>query len=237
MKQMNQFTLKLFFISFLILITQCSLDNQMNYPTGVPKEASFDRKKNVFVLRKDKHEYIWYDNGKLYSDCELNEIGIRNGKCEFFSEFNGNLLSKGNYVNNLRDGLWHWYFPNGNIYYKQNFSHKFKRDFWVETNLIGNEHGPYERYYSNGQLEEKGEYDQGFKSGKWEKFYPSGKLEYTGAYEKDNKIGSWKFYFPNGNLEAEENFSNKAEFLSRITYFPNGNVNCKNVLNQPLDCK
>ena len=209
----------------------------MKLPAGVPKEAMFDRKKNIFTLTKDGQELVWYDNGKLYSDCKLGANGIRNGECRYYSEFNGNLLSNGNYVDNFKDGLWYWYFPNGNVYYKQNFSSKERRTFWMETNLLGNEHGSYERYYQDGKLEERGEYEAGFKSGKWEKYYPNGKLEYTGSYLKDNKIGQWKFYFADGKIEAEESFDSKSEFLSRLTYFPDGNLNCKNFKDKPLECR
>lgn len=226
-------------ISLLCLfLSFCNAESQMKIPIGIPKEAKFDRKKNIFTLVKDQHEYTWYESGQLYADCELNSIGIRNGECKYYFESNGKLLSKGNFVNALKDGLWYWYFPNGNIYYKQYFNHAKRRtDFWMETNLLGNEHGPYERYYDNGNLEERGEYDTGYKSGKWEKFYRSGQIEYTGSYLVDKKIGFWKFYYPNGKLEAEEDFDAKSEFVSRITYFPDGNVNCKNYKNRNLECR
>ena len=141
-------------------------------------------------------------------------------------------------MNSLKDGLWYWYFPNGNIYYKQNFNHAKRRtDFWVETNLLGNEHGSYERYYENGKLEERGEFDTGYKSGKWEKFYPTGQMEYTGEYSKGKKIGNWKFFYPDGKKEAAEVFDSKTELISRITFFPDGSLNCKNEKNNPLECK
>ena len=223
--------------SFLFYFTFCNVDSQMKLPVGVPKEAKFDRKKNIFTLIKDGQELVWYDNGKLYSDCKLGVNGMRNGECRYFSQFNGNLLSIGIYADNFKDGLWHWYFPNGNIYYKQNFSKDHKRPVWVETNLLGNEHGAYERYYQDGKLEERGDYEAGFKSGKWEKYYPNGKLEYTGSYLKDNKIGQWKFYFADGKVEAEESYDSKSEFVSRLTYFPDGSLNCKNFKDKSLECR
>ena len=231
--------LSIFLITSLtFFFTYCNTENQMKYPNGVPTDAKFDRKKNIFTLVKDQHEYTWYESGQLYSDCALNTIGIRHGECNYFFEANGKPLSKGSFVNSLKDGLWYWYFPNGNIYYKQYFNHAKRRtDFWMETNLLGNEHGSYERYYENGKLEERGEYDTGYKTGKWEKFYRSGQLEFAGSYLRDNKVGSWKFYYPNGKIEAEENFTAKSEFVSRVTYFPNGSLNCQNFKDTALECR
>lgn len=222
----------------LFLFSFCNAENQMKRPNGVPKEAKFDRKKNIYNLNKDQRQYTWYESGKLYANCQTNAIGVLDGECSYYFEKNDNILSKGNYVNSLKDGLWYWYFPNGNIYYKQNFNHAKRRtDFWVETNLLGNEHGSYERYYENGKLEERGEFDTGYKSGKWEKFYPTGQMEYTGEYSKGKKIGNWKFFYPDGKKEAEEVFDSKTELISRITFFPDGSLNCKNEKNNPLECK
>ncbi len=222
----------------LCLFSFCNPEHQMKRPNGVPKEANFDRKKNIYTLNKDQHLYTWYESGKLYADCQTNSIGILHGECTYYFETSDRILSKGNFVNTLKDGLWYWYFPNGNIYYKQNFNHAKRRtDFWVETNLLGNEHGSYERYYEDGKLEERGDYDTGYKSGYWEKYHKNGKLEYTGSYLRDQKIGNWKYYYADGKMEAEENFGTKSEFLNRVTYFPDGGLNCKNFTGKPLECK
>jgi antitoxin component YwqK of YwqJK toxin-antitoxin module len=239
---MNLFYSRISFVSLYFLFcfcaSHCKLDEQMKRPEGLPKEAKFDRKKNIFYLIKDQHEYVWYESGKLYAECELNALGIHHGECKYYFETNGKILGNGKFVNDLNDGLWYWYFPNGNIYYKQYFNHAKRRmDTWIETNKLGNEHGLYERYYETEKLEERGEYDTGYKTGKWEKYYPNGKLEYAGTYLKDKKIGFWKYYYPDGKLEAEEDFNSKAEFLSRVTYFPDGNLNCKNSKGSPLDCR
>ena len=43
--------------------------------------------------------------------------------------------------------------------------------------------GPFETYYENGQLDERGNYKDGKEDGVWEKYYENGELE-----ERDN----WK---------------------------------------------
>ena len=37
--------------------------------------------------------------------------------------------------------------------------------------------GPYETFYSNGQLKEKGTYKDGIRDGAWEQFYDAGQLK------------------------------------------------------------
>lgn len=225
--------MKLIIISILFL-TYCSLES--NYPQGVPKSARFDKRKNLYIHTENGYQKIYTSEGKLYSECELDDVMREHGLCKTFLPTTGAVLSIGRYVHGERDGEWIWNFPNGNLYYKLNFSHEKKRKVWIETNLLGNEHGAYFRYYPNGQLEEQGFYDTGLKTGKWKKFYYNGKLEYEGEYLKDKKILYWKYYYPNGKLEMEEKFTNDGNFLFRKTYFPNGKLNCISELSKESKC-
>ncbi len=50
----------------------------------------------------------------------LNDKGQRHGYWEDYY-LNGNLLSKGNFINGKRDGYWEWYDPNSNIIEKKFF--------------------------------------------------------------------------------------------------------------------
>ncbi|GIT52710.1 MAG: hypothetical protein Ct9H300mP15_29230 [Gemmatimonadota bacterium] len=66
--------------------------------------------------------------------------------------------------------------------------------------------GPFETYYENGQLEEKGTYKDGVQDGPFETYYENGQLWSKGTY-KDGQIvgisdmdGLFERYWPNGNL-------------------------------------
>jgi hypothetical protein len=230
---MQNYFFKKKFLFFCILICFFSFCNTETYiPKGVPLNAKFDRKRNVYTLRENDSEKVWYDSGKIYSDCKIGTSGKYEGVCNFYSEKNQILISTGSYKNGLRDGLWYWYFPNSKVYFKQEFDHTKRRmDFFVETDKMGTEHGSYERFYDNGQLEETGTYDTGYKTGTWKKFYRSGKLEYQGEYKlkqgKSIKTKNWLYYFPNEKLEAKETYTDLGELISRITYRIDGSENCK----------
>lgn len=87
--------------------------------------------------------------------------------------------------------------------------------------------GLFRYYYSNGNIENEGEFINGEKTGVWKHFdkeglleyqtdydsltlsyfYPNGKIRATGpyiiAFSKTEPNGVWKFYYENGNCECE----------------------------------
>lgn len=216
------------FILFITLqLIDCGREDKKP-PANVPAHAKYNRKLAYFQVIENGKDKRWNENGILVSDCEVNAARISNGDCKTYSQITGKIVSEGKFVDSLRDGLWFWYFPDGKVYYKMNYDFKKRRkDFWVETNLIGNEHGSYERYYSDGSLEEKGDYDTGYKTGEWKKFYRSGTPEYIGYYLKDKKVKTWKYFYSNGKIEAEEIFDETGVFQKRISYTPDGKEHCK----------
>jgi antitoxin component YwqK of YwqJK toxin-antitoxin module len=90
---------------------------------------------------------------KMEQKKELNLINLYNAKGEkhgYWEDYydNGNLYSKGNYVDGKQHGYWEYYWSNGNLSYKGNY-------------VDGKEHGYWEEYYYNGKLYYKGFYDMG----------------------------------------------------------------------------
>ena len=55
----------------------------------------------------------------------------------------------------------------------------------------GRANGPWEQYYSNGQLWHKGEYKEGWQHGIWEDYLSNGKLTYKGELKNKKQIGLW----------------------------------------------
>ena len=62
--------------------------------------------------------------------------------------FNGNLRSKGNYINNNKDGYWEEYYSNGNLWQRGNY-------------LNGKRDGYWESYWPSGNIWQKGNYING----------------------------------------------------------------------------
>ena len=76
-----------------------------------------------------------------------NEKGERHGYWEDYYT-DGQLSSKGNYVNGKEHGYWEYYWNNGQLMFKVNY-------------VNGKRHGYWESYYDNGRLHYKGYYDMG----------------------------------------------------------------------------
>jgi antitoxin component YwqK of YwqJK toxin-antitoxin module len=91
-----------------------------------------------------------------------NENRERHGYWEFYYS-DGQLCSKGNFVNGRKNGYWEWYYPDGKLGSKGN---------WVNGKLDGY----WEYYYENGQLMSKGNYVNRRKNGYWEFYYENGQL-------------------------------------------------------------
>jgi antitoxin component YwqK of YwqJK toxin-antitoxin module len=62
------------------------------------------------------------------------------------------------------------------------------------------QHGLWEKYWSNGQLEYKGNYVNSQRHGYWEEYYYDGRLEYKGNYVNNQQHGYWEHYFTDGEV-------------------------------------
>ena len=51
--------------------------------------------------------------------------------------------------------------------------------------------GPFETFYSNGQVKEKGVYRDGKREGRWEQFYVGGQLKSKGDFENGDGVVKW----------------------------------------------
>jgi antitoxin component YwqK of YwqJK toxin-antitoxin module len=77
----------------------------------------------------------------------------------------------------------------------------------IKENLInlfdekGNRHGYWERYWSNGKLDFKGNYVNGNRHGYFESYYDNGQLYYKGNYVNGKEHGYWESYYSNGQLD------------------------------------
>jgi antitoxin component YwqK of YwqJK toxin-antitoxin module len=167
----------------------------------------------------------------------VNKEGKYHGFFESFSRKDGRRISWGNFKNGQRDGEWTWTFEDGTPYIVQSFAYGKKKAFWLPAESWGNEHGEYKRFFYNGKLEEKGNYDSGLKDGSWIKYHPNGKLEYRGQYLDGKKTGGWEYYYPSGIQEAMEEFDKSGNLVVRLTYYPNGDLWCKVVGKNSAICK
>ncbi|RHX96226.1 hypothetical protein DLM76_04540 [Leptospira yasudae] len=212
------------FICALSLFVSCVKEP---IPANIPAGAKFQKEFNAYVLTEPGRRRIYYDNGKIYQDCSINELGLENGLCRFYSKYEDRILAKGNFENGVRRGEWTWNFDNGNLYIRQNYGKGQRKPEVMMSGDEGNEDGLYERFYENGQVELKGSYTEGYRNNLWQKYFPDGELEYTGYYKNGRKVRTWFYYYPTHKTEAIEVFDDNGGFLSRTTYLPDGTINCE----------
>ena len=65
-------------------------------------------------------------------------------------------------------------------------------------------HGPWEDYWSNGQIFWKGDYLNGNKNGLFETYFDNGQLYWKGKYKNGEWHGLYESYYEDGQLESLE---------------------------------
>jgi hypothetical protein len=70
----------------------------------------------------------------------------------------------------------------------------------LNAKVSGKEHGLWETYYANGQVEERITYEKGVRQGLWERYNENGALLAKGTYIRGKKSGRWERYYANGRL-------------------------------------
>jgi antitoxin component YwqK of YwqJK toxin-antitoxin module/GH24 family phage-related lysozyme (muramidase) len=160
-----------------------------------------EQKKKLFIPRKlssGNSRYNEWNNSQPIKDGErINQYtydGLKTGYWEHYWD-NGQLFTKGSYVNGRKDGYWEIFYDNGELDSKGKY-------------VNGEIEGYWDDYWDNGQLHFKGNHIEGKRDGYWEIYNKNGVLEYKGNYVNDNEDGYWEEYYGNGKLESKGNYVN-----------------------------
>ncbi len=133
---MNQL-FKLTTLIGLLVIAACS-------PTEIPSKDLIERQGLTYEVNSQTpfsgSSVDYHSNGQLLTKSNYKD-GKRDGLWEYFGE-NGQLRFKSNYKDGKEDGLQESYYENGQLQTKFN-------------GKDGQEHGLYESYDENGQLKDK----------------------------------------------------------------------------------
>lgn len=208
MKRINQRTIRLAILpltAVLVLAAACNPVRErtiQTYPSGKPML--------VFLEKGDKNdptrvgEKMYYENGQL----------------QFEKKFSGKP--------EIPDGIWNYYFDNGQLFATGDFSHNHEYGSnWVFYNRNG---GPY----YDGRLDSAFVTDLGmfgtpstvvFCSGIDRdviQFYSNYTVRSTERLVNGQRNGRVFFYFPNGNIQVEANFVDGKEEGTYTVYHDNG---------------
>ena len=102
--------------------------------------------------------------------------------------------------------------------------------FWslvtYDPSPVGSD-GPYESYYENGQLQEKGTFSNGEPDGPWESYYENGQLHKKGSYSNGEQVGPYEEYYENGQFWVKGSWSNGVPVGPYEEYDENGQLSWK----------
>lgn len=125
----------------------------------------------------------YYENDQLHRE-ESYRRGKEDGESVEYDR-NSNVISKGEYVDGLREGPW--------IYQVG--------DHTEEGEYIGGEkHGIWKHLYDDGTKNFVGEYENGAGKGKHRYYHPNGKLKLEGKHKAGLRSGDWFSYDETGEL-------------------------------------
>jgi len=141
---------------------------------------------------------IYHENGNISSKGTYVDQ-MKEGKWNFFSSVTNNyLISEEVYSKNLKNGLSLKFYPDSTIAEKLSYVNGIKQGEWIQ-------------YYPSGIKFMKTTYQNGKFSGKFEVWYDNGSIEFSGQYVNDSREGEWIIFNKNGSIKY------KMEYMAGVT--------------------
>jgi antitoxin component YwqK of YwqJK toxin-antitoxin module len=141
---------------------------------------------------------MYHPNGNISSKGSYVDQ-LKEGKWQFFSSTtNGYLISEESYIKNRRNGLSVKFYPDSTIAEKVNYVNDVKQGAWIQ-------------YYPSGSVLLKSYFINGKLDGTFEVWFENGAIEFSGNYKNDSWDGKWVIYKSDGSIKYN------LEYLSGIT--------------------
>ena len=120
---------------------------------------------------------------------------------------NGNIESRGQFVNGETDGVWEFYYETGGLKMRGIVRENSNYGFW-------------EYYFENGAKSMEGVIQGKSKEGDWRIYYESSELKETGRFMDNKRNGFWRTYYEDGSIKGEIEYKDD---VGRYTeYYNNG---------------
>jgi uncharacterized protein len=185
---------------------------------------------------------IYNENGKLEVAKEFNEIGqitaqgklSQEGEKDSLWTFyfpDGNIRSKGAFINGKRDGSWQFFFENGNIEQSGEYQLGKPEGEWIwyypngkvlrkENYRKGKREGMYYEFKENGDTIQYGEFFDDVQNGKW--YLHVGDHTEIGSYELGLKQGEWTHYYNGETIIFRGNYIDNEPDGTHEWFYTNG---------------
>jgi antitoxin component YwqK of YwqJK toxin-antitoxin module len=153
----------------------------------------------------------FYEDGSIKSMLKFSNDGHEAFATLYYS--NGNVASRGKYVNQKKEGKWQFY------------SESFK-DYLISDDTYSNDmlNGVSKRFYPDSTVAEKVNYVNGIKQGEWTKYYPEGSLLLRSNYLNGMIDGKFETWFENGRVQFSGQYKNDSRDGPWIIYNEDGTV-------------
>jgi len=132
----------------------------------------------------------WFPNGKLMAKGKYLDQQ-RDSLWQFFSEYDGSLVSEEVYENGKKHGLEKIFYPGKGI---------SESITWIS----GMKDGKWEQFYDDGATKLTGSYKNNEKDGILRTFFVTGKLLVSGFYTNGHQDSTWVYYDDKGNVTLKE---------------------------------
>ena len=141
------------------------------------------------------------------------------------------MLSRGNYINQLKDSVWNYFSFDDHLVAQETYilgkatgvSKKFYLNGKLaeETNMVnGMEDGNWRAYFPSGQLKDEATYIKGEIEGKSTSYHENGKEYCQGFYKHGVRIGTWLYFKPSGGLDHKSIYKNGVDILAKPEPLP-----------------
>ena len=162
---------------------------------------------------------FYYRSENLFYSCYVGSAFDFEGQFISYYE-SGEIMEKGEYRNNLKDGLWVQYYDSGEIF--------------SQTNYVDG-HGIYSEFFKTGEIQESGYFMNNKKEGSWISYYINGNKKQIVKYEggKVNINEPCLSYSEQGLIETEKLVKEIDDLLINdgkyISYYDNGTIREKGI--------
>lgn len=154
------------------------------------------------------------------------DLGIMDGMSQFIRDTvyyeSGQVKAFGKTKEARRLGDWQVFYPDGTLNAELRYDPPGldgeQRYYDFEGNLIAIENWSADQlqdsavyFYSNGEVEKTGRYENALYEGTWKFFFENGQLKRMGTYQEGLPHGEWVFYHEDGTLFQEGFFEEGVE--------------------------
>lgn len=175
-----------------------------------------------------------YENGGTLAELHV-RAGVRHGP-DIYWHANGQMKSRGRYVDGRRHGLFEYWHENGqaSALIEYSYGRKVGPVTWWHANgqkkqerffREGRKEGEERSWYANGQLQNQANFVNGGFEGTFTQWHPEGEKKTEASFENGRQHGPMARWHENGQLKSEATFVNREYEGVATSWYSNGQKN------------